>query len=149
MLLEEVAGNDRLRAMFPQTWVKIKGARDRVEAVVQAGARPDPTVKKKGKVGRDHPETAKKAAFRATPNSGTQRERVLTMLKKAWPGGYTDQEMETALRMYHSSLTARRLELREMGWIKDSGKTRETEAGLDAIVWVFIPEHEVSEEMLF
>ena len=34
----------------------------------------------------------------------------------------------------------RRLELLEMGWIKDSGVTSKTEAGLDAIVWTYVPD---------
>ncbi len=101
--------------------------------------RPNPGADIAGKVGREHPETSKKAAGRILPASGTQRSRVLVKLQTVAPEGRTDEELQAALDMNPSSQRPRRVELVEQGWIEDSGDRRKTVSGTDAIVWRYIP----------
>jgi hypothetical protein len=54
------------------------------------------------------------------------------------PGRTTD-ELIVRTGKGHASVSARVNELANAGWIVDSGKTRKTQAGLDAIVWVASP----------
>ena len=43
----------------------------------------------------------------------------------------------------HQSVSARVNELRDNGWIEDSGYTRPTRSGLDAIVWKLTPKAQI------
>jgi hypothetical protein len=104
--------------------------------------REDPQLNFDGYAQRNHPSTAKAAAKRIKQKSGTKRMLVLTLLKAVYPDGLTDQEMQDNLKMRNQTQNPRRLELLEMGWIEDSGGTRHTEAGLDAIVWRYVPSPE-------
>ncbi len=92
--------------------------------------------------GAAHPETSHAAALRVLPVTGTQRAAVLDMLK-AWSlfdsGGATDEEMQHSLEMPANSQRPRRQELVKLGWITDSGSTRKTESGAEAIVWRYVP----------
>ncbi len=96
--------------------------------------RPEPSTNTPGKVGREHPETAKKAADRIQPATGTQRQRVLTALAEV-TDGMTDEELQSVLTMNPSSQRPRRIELVEQGWVEDSGTRRKTTSGTEAIVW--------------
>lgn len=84
--------------------------------------------------------TSRQAAVKVFPRTGTQRRRILNYLEAGWDGatttGATDEELQRALRMSGNSVRPRRGELVAGGWVKDSGRTRATEAGDDAIVWV-------------
>lgn len=103
------------------------------------GPRPDPE-RAKTTTGRSHPETSHRAAERALPRSGTQRRRVLDLLREVWPGGLTDEEIRHRLDLAVGYGLARRNELVSDGWAEDSGDRRETEAGAQAIVWRYRPE---------
>ena len=85
-------------------------------------------------------KTSQAAAHRAIPRSGTNRERVLQLLVRAFPNGMTDDEMQQATGMAHQSQTPRRNELVKQGWITDSGERRTTRRGDLATVWRFIPD---------
>jgi hypothetical protein len=50
-------------------------------------------------------------------------------------GGLTCDEVEQALDRTHQSMSARVNELRDTGWIIDSGTRRKTRSGRAAIVW--------------
>lgn len=80
------------------------------------------------------------ARFDTLPRSGTARYRVLTFIYNKRKRGATDEEMRNALGMRYSTQCARRLELVEGDWIEDSGRTRLTEAGNNATVWVMSSE---------
>lgn len=85
---------------------------------------------------REARQTARIAALRAMPRSGTQRRRVLALIRRKGAYGATDEEMQDILAMHHNSQTPRRKELEEGDWIIDSGRTRLTDSGSPAIVWV-------------
>lgn len=85
------------------------------------------------------PETSHQAAERAMPNSGTQRRRVLELLRSVHPDGLTDEEIRKTTGLPFGSGLARRNELVTDGWVEDSGDRRETDAGATAIVWRFVP----------
>lgn len=90
--------------------------------------------------GRDHPATSHAAAARALPRSGTQRRRVLDLLRGVWPDGLTDEEIRKRLGVPFGSGLARRNELAGDGWVEDSGDRRDTDAGAQAIVWRYVPD---------
>ena len=49
--------------------------------------------------------------------------------------GFTCDEVERALDRTHQSISARINELRDTGWIIDSGERRKTRSGRNAVVW--------------
>lgn len=88
-------------------------------------------------------ETSMEAAIAAEPNAGTQRRRVLDVLRlSTFPAvpavisGLTDHEMQAILEMNPSTQRPRRVELVSAGLVKDSGNTRLTPSGKRAVVWV-------------
>lgn len=87
-------------------------------------------------VGRDHPDTAKVAAARALPRSGSDRRRVLDHVAAQGSLGATDDELETALGLPHQTASARRNGLVADGWLVDSGRKRNTRSGTPAVVWI-------------
>lgn len=99
----------------------------------RAGPAPDPGANTPGKVRADHPDTSRKAALHAMPNTGTQRLRVLEAIAQC---PRTDDELQHDLRMSGNSQRPRRGELVEGEWIEPSGEERRTRDGNeDAIVW--------------
>lgn len=93
--------------------------------------------------GRDHPPTSHQAAERVWPRSGTQRATVLMLLYDTYPGGLTDEEMQTRLHMNPNTQRPRRGELVKQGWVRDAGYKRETRGGDPAIVWTYRPDPEI------
>lgn len=93
----------------------------------------DPSADAVGKFRADAPSTSRNAAVDVFPRSGTQRKAVLDHISAS--GGATDEEIQEALDIGANSERPRRVELVEGGWVEDSGRTRETVAGLDSIVW--------------
>ena len=51
-------------------------------------------------------------------------------------GGLTDEQLEVLLQVSHQCASARRNELMEMGYVRDSGMKRRNRSGYYAIVWV-------------
>jgi hypothetical protein len=87
-------------------------------------------------VGKNHPQTSHAAAKAVSVRAGTQRWRVLELLWKHTEHGLIDEEMQTLLNMKASSQGTRRKELQDDGWLKDSGQTRKTSTGCEAIIWL-------------
>jgi predicted transcriptional regulator len=52
------------------------------------------------------------------------------------PKGMTCDEVELLMDGRHQTISARVNELRDKGWIKDSGRKRKTRSGRQAIVWI-------------
>lgn len=105
-------------------------------AMFDLQGRPDPTLL--GTLtGRDHPTTSRLAALHALPRTGTQRARVLSLLRNV-KSGLTDEQMQAALALSPNSQRPRRVELVSGGWVKDSGLRRPTAMGCDSIVWVAV-----------
>lgn len=77
-------------------------------------------------------ETA--AADVALPKAGTLRWKVIDALF-VYPNGLTDQEIAEEAGAYLYSIAPRRTELVRLGWVQDSGKTRATDRGHEAVVW--------------
>ena len=84
---------------------------------------------------QQHSRTSRLAAQEAKPRAGTQRHRVLMMLRN-WPVGVTDEEMQDELKMNPSTQRPRRIELVTAGLVKDSGATRRTRSDRQAVVWI-------------
>lgn len=98
--------------------------------------RPDPALN--GVLVRnDARATSRNAALRAYPRSGTQRERVLNLLKNV-SNGLTDDEIAHSLALSPNAARPRRVELVAGGWVKDSGVRRPSLCGSPAVVWVAV-----------
>lgn len=82
------------------------------------------------------PETERYAAIAQYPKSGTDRRRVLDFIAARGDEGATDEEIALGLNMRHYTAAPRRTELRDGGWVGDSGKRRPTTTGSPAAVWV-------------
>lgn len=81
-----------------------------------------------------HSDTSSAAAESIKPSAGTLRAKVLDCIVRS--SGVTDEEIATRLVMNPSTARPRRLELVEMGLVKDSGERRKTRAGRASVVWV-------------
>lgn len=80
--------------------------------------------------------TSKAAAERAAPRAGTKRAQVLDYIRSCSAQGATDDEMQSCVPMSPNTQRPRRVELVRGGFIKDSGRTRPTSGGDQAVVWV-------------
>ena len=79
-----------------------------------------------------HSGTSREVAERLT-NVVTRRLAVLNAIREH--GGLTDEEIQRVLSMPSSTQRPRRVELVSMGFIIDSGMTRQTRARRSAVVW--------------
>lgn len=82
-----------------------------------------------------HSRTSQAAAESMGAGANTLRAKVYRLLK-ARPQGATDEEMQTWLNMPSSTQRPRRIELVSSGHVKDSGQTRATRSGRQAVIWV-------------
>jgi transposase len=64
------------------------------------------------------------------------RELVLFTIRASGHRGMTCDEIEQILDMRHQTISARVNELRNGGWIVDSGIRRPTRSNRNAVVWV-------------
>jgi len=80
-----------------------------------------------------NPTTSRAAAQQIEPVSGTQRAVLLDYLRAHGPA--TDDELKLALGWESNTENPRRGELVKLGLIEDSGETRPTRKGRQAIVW--------------
>lgn len=84
---------------------------------------------------QSHSVTSKDAAESIIPKAGTLRKRVLDYLTAFGPA--TDEEIQLALGMNANTERPRRVELVTAGLVRDSGRTRRTSAGREAVLWAF------------
>ena len=82
------------------------------------------------------PPTSQAAAEAIRPNAATLRARVLRYIEARGERGATDEEIQNNLGMAGNTQRPRRKELQEAGLIRDSGRTRKTSSGREAVVWV-------------
>ncbi len=76
-------------------------------------------------------------AYRALgPRAGTQAALVYGAVLASGQDGLTDEEGERQTGLRVQSYTARRNGLARDGLVRDSGRTRRTTSGREAIVWV-------------
>lgn len=81
-----------------------------------------------------HSATSVAAAHRVA-SAAALRAQVLEYLRERVDGA-TDEEIQTALSMGGSTQRPRRVELVNRGLVHDSGRTRRTTSGRQAVVWV-------------
>lgn len=82
--------------------------------------------------------TSRAAAAGIEPKAGTKRALLLQYLRSCSARGATDEEMQQCIPMSPNTQRPRRCELLEARLIKDSGMTRKTIGGHDAVVWVAV-----------
>lgn len=83
-----------------------------------------------------HSPTSRAAAMAAEPLAGTKRAILLAFLRGRGDLGATDEEMQACVPMSPNTQRPRRVELVEGRHIQNSGRTRKTGAGVDAVVWI-------------
>lgn len=86
------------------------------------------------------PATERQAAILMYPKTGTARRQVLDFIAAQGERGATDEEVSLALNMRLYTAAPRRNELRDDGWVIDTGKTRPTTTRTQAAVWVLTSE---------
>lgn len=84
-----------------------------------------------------HSPISKAAAEAIKPRVGPLHRAILDRLR-FYDGG-TDEELQQDLDMPANTQRPRRRELQVMGLIVDSGKTRATRSGRQAVVWTLAP----------
>ena len=82
--------------------------------------------------------TSKAAADAIQPELNALQRKVLFFLMERGNVGATDEEMQRYIPMSASTQRPRRVELVGLGLVRDSGKTRETVSGRQAVVWVLV-----------
>jgi|ERR1700722_300137 len=87
---------------------------------------------------QQHSPTSKEAATSIEPLTGRLQLKVLTAIRESGEVGLTDEEIQTKLSMNPSTQRPRRIECLDQGFIKDSGRTRKTRSGRQAVVWVAV-----------
>jgi hypothetical protein len=80
------------------------------------------------------PDTSKQAALANLPLKDTQRREILE-IHLAYPKGLTDDELSQLTHIRLNSLTTRRSELFQGGWLEDSGLERKARTGVFQVVW--------------
>lgn len=92
-----------------------------------------------------HSDTSRQAAINFMPKVGTKRRAVLDCIERQMYAGATDEELQRWLNMTGNTERPRRVELLNAGFIKDSGMTRPTLSGEQAVVWVLKRYYRASE----
>lgn len=80
-----------------------------------------------------HSPTSRAAAEAIKPCTGALHIQILDYLEDM--RGATDEEMQAGLDMAANTQRPRRRELQQAGLIVDSGRTRATRSGRQAVVW--------------
>jgi len=81
-------------------------------------------------------KTSKAAAQKIAPKVGTIQHKVLEQFKRMAGAGATDSELFAFFTEDQNTIRARRCELRDMGFIRDSGCVRPNHKKNDETVWV-------------
>ena len=83
-----------------------------------------------------HSATSRAAAVGIEPVAGTRRAKVLAYLRDCGRQGATDEEMQQRMPMSANTQRPRRVELVQGHFAVNSGRTRATVGGDEAVVWV-------------
>lgn len=81
-------------------------------------------------------DTSIEAAEAIEISAGRLQRLALRAIRAAGTRGMTTNELVAAVRVSRDSIQPRTSELREMGFIRDSGARRRNSNGKSAIVWV-------------
>lgn len=82
-----------------------------------------------------HSRTSLAAAVAYANTAPSARRRVFDLLERV-ADGLTDEQVQEALCMSSNTQRPRRVELQRAGLVHDSGRTRATHSGAQAVVWV-------------
>lgn len=85
-------------------------------------------------VAKNPQPTSAAAVIKAYPKTGTKRAQVLNAIRLF--NGLTDEEIENTLTMSGNTVRPTRVSLVRDGLVMDSGQTRPTKSGNEAIVWM-------------
>ena len=88
-----------------------------------------------GQVSHAPADTRREAYLRILPQMGRMGRTVLQYVLAQREKGATDEEIAEATKLRESTARARRVELRDLGVIVDSGQRRKTRSRRLAIVW--------------
>jgi hypothetical protein len=81
--------------------------------------------------------TSRDAALEKRRTALADKERVFALIEAAGDDGMTDKEIEHAIGGLHEGVSARRRGLvLDEGRVRNSGRTRPTPSGRQAVVWV-------------
>jgi hypothetical protein len=83
---------------------------------------------------QSHSNTSLQAAIAFAEKAPQARLKVYALLSQV-PQGLTDEEIQTYLAMGANTQRPRRIELTQEGLVQDTGRTRCTASGQDAVVW--------------
>jgi hypothetical protein len=83
--------------------------------------------------------TSIQAAEKALPKAGTDAFRIYQCFKANLNFGATDDDLSRWLDLPGNTVRPRRGGLVEKGLVRDSGRTRATSSGRQAIVWEIVP----------
>ena len=84
-----------------------------------------------------HSKTSRAAAHEIKDSVDTLRYKVRLHIEDAGDRGATDEEIQIALGMHGNTERPRRIELlNDFHVVMDSGRTRPTKSGRQAVVWV-------------
>lgn len=89
-----------------------------------------------GQVRHDARPTSVAAAASVAGVTGEARLRVLAFIRASGETGCTDEQCIDGTGMSPSTVRPRRVELVQQGYVRDSGRTRETRSRRAAVVWV-------------
>lgn len=87
-----------------------------------------------------HSPTSKAAAEAIRHRVGPMHVRILNYLLECGDGGCTDEELQGDIDMPANTQRPRRRELQQWGLVIDSGTTRKTNSGRQAVVWILRPD---------
>ena len=88
-----------------------------------------------------------RAAWQSASTKGAEMKRRIMNLLEGKPLGLTDEEIGEALGTVETrSNRPARLELRNEGYVRDTGNRRKTASGSMAIVWEKTPDDEVDSQ---
>ena len=83
-----------------------------------------------------HSATSMEAAEKIVPHMNRLRIAVMSEFARRGSQGATDEEIQDYLGLAANTERPRRIELWDMGLIRDSGTMRKTRSGRNARVWV-------------
>ena len=86
-----------------------------------------------------HSRTSLLAAQQIEHRATTLRALIYRHLLARLPDGATDEEGQRDLVIGGSTYRPRRVELQELGLVRDGGATRRTLSRREAVVWVAVP----------
>jgi len=96
----------------------------------------DPGENTPGKFRKGGLVESKLAAFRVQPKTGTIRWKVLNAIREVYPEGRADEQIKDEIRHDIRSVSTRRDELRQGGWVVKAPETWLAPSGNDVSVWI-------------